>query len=375
MRDRRKIVILLGVLCAFLLTGCGKKKIDVMENLTVKFDGYNGHGTVELENAYAWENEAFEIAGIESVDDLQILTEALLIEGAVSYEVIPDEGLSNGDVVTVKATINENVAENYDFKLVAPSEKVFTVENLPEIETVDLFQNVDISYHGIAPYVTAELVDASADSYIGFKKFVLDKTDNLCTGDIITVTAEVDEEEMTNAGYIAEQTTKEFIVPELDKYVEMLDEIPEETISKMNKQFEDAISAQVANLWVEKESLVDANYVGCYMLKAKEDTTVSDYNLFYSVYKIDVKNSENEFSYYTYCRFKNIILLKDGTCSVDISDYTMPTGAGLFGRVSGEAFRKGKYYYLGYEDIDSLFNNCVTKNIEFYEYESMITEG
>lgn len=375
MRDKRKIVVLLSILCVMLLTGCGKKKINVMENVTVKFDGYDGYGTVELENEYAWENEAFEIAGIESIDGLNTLGEALVIEGAVSYEITPNENLSNGDVVTVKATIDESVLEGYDFILVTDDECKFTVENLPKLESIDLFENISVEFQGIAPYLKVQIIDANTDYYKGVRKYTVDKTESLNIGDSVTVSAECDEEQMQSAGYMAEYFEKEFVVPETDRYVMNIDEIPEETISKMNKQFEDAISAQVANRWAEKESLIGANYVGCYMLTAKEGADVSDYNLFYSIYKIDVKNSENEFSYYTYCQFKNIIILKDGTCSVDISDYTMPTGSGFFGQTSGEAFSKGKYYYLGYEDIDSLFNNCVTKNIEFYEYESTLTEG
>ena len=52
----------------------------------------------------------------------------------------------------------------------------------------------------------------------------------------------------------------------------------------------------------------------------------------------------------------------------------MPTGSAFFGMVNGEAFTKGSYYYNGYEETDSLFNNCVTKNIEQYEYESSVAE-
>ena len=33
---------------------------------------------------------------------------------------------------------------------------------------------------------------------------------------------------------------------------------------------------------------------------------------------------------------------------------------------------QGSYYYYGYEETDLLFNNCVTKNIEQYEYESTV---
>lgn len=61
------------------------------------------------------------------------------------------------------------------------------------------------------------------------------------------------------------------------------------------------------------------------------------------------------------------MILADGTCSVDLTNYDMPLGSGFFGRVSGEAFRKRSYYYEGYEEIDSLFNNCVSANIEKYE--------
>ena len=93
-----------------------------------------------------------------------------------------------------------------------------------------------------------------------------------------------------------------------------------------------------------------------------------------NIYKISVENSENNFDFYTYCRFKDIIVLADGTCSVDLTNYTMPTGSAFLGMVNGEAFTKGSYYYNGYEETDSLFNNCVTKNIEQYEYESSVAE-
>ena len=112
MNVQKKIVVTVVIL-AVVLTGCGKKKIDVMEGLTVKFDGYDGYGTAELENEYLWENEAFEIAGIESIQGLETFAEALVIESAVSFEMVPDDNLSNGDEVTVKAIINQSALEQY----------------------------------------------------------------------------------------------------------------------------------------------------------------------------------------------------------------------------------------------------------------------
>ena len=51
----RKIIVFVMLSLAALLTGCGKKKIDVTENLQVSFEGYDGYGTARLENEYFWE--------------------------------------------------------------------------------------------------------------------------------------------------------------------------------------------------------------------------------------------------------------------------------------------------------------------------------
>lgn len=376
MKRRRNFEILFFVLLATmgLLTGCGKKRIDIMEDIIVRFDGYDGYGTAKLENEYSWEAEAFEAAGIESIDGLDSLGNALNIELAVQYELVPDSGLSNGDQVTVKASISDTMLEGYDFELISKEERTFTVSGLKEIQEVDLFENVDIEFSGIAPYAKAQIVNSNTDSYPGVIRYSLDKENNLKVGESITLSVEYDEERLHMTGYKAIEDKKEFVVPELDKYVASIDEIPQDTLDKMTKQLEDALHAQVANAWVEKDTLESIKYVGSYLLRPKENQAVFENNILYNIYKVSVKNSENTFEFYTYCRFKDIIVLADGTCSVDLTNYTMPTGSAFFGMTSGEAFQKGSYYYYGYEETDSLFNNCVTKNIEQYEYESTVTK-
>ena len=49
-------------------------------------------------------------------------------------------------------------------------------------------------------------------------------------------------------------------------------------------------------------------------------------------------------------------------------------GFDAVGTASGEAFTKGKFYYQGYEDPDSMFNNLITANIDAYKYESTVKE-
>lgn len=104
---------------------------------------------------------------------------------------------------------------------------------------------------------------------------------------------------------------------------------------------------------------------------AKPGIDVENKNIYYGIYKLSISSGENEFSYYMYCTFQNLMLLPDGTCSVDLTDYSIPeVSVDFWGEIQGEGFKSGDYYYAGYEDLDSLFNHCVTKNIEWYEYES-----
>lgn len=326
-KKKRVGLICLMVVMAALLTGCGKKKIDIMEGLTISFDGYDGYGAATLENEYSWEAEAFEAAGIKSIDGFDTFAHAVIIEGSVSYEVTPKENLSNGDEVTVKAKIDQEALEEYDFELIAEKEKTFTVTGLKEIKEVDLFENIEVEFSGIAPYASAQIINPNTDYYPGVKRYLLDKEANLNVEETVILSVEYDEEKLHMAGYTATEDKKEFVVPKLDSYVMNISEISQDMFDKMTRQLEDALHAQVARSWEEKDSLKSIKYVGSYLLKPKENQMVYDNNILYNIYKVNVENSEGKFEYYTYCRFKNIMVLADGTCSVDLTDYDVPTGS------------------------------------------------
>lgn len=355
------------LLLSCVMTGCGRQSIDVMEEIEVSFNGVDGYGTADVLNTYKWEDAAYEAMAGGDEADFSVMEAMTWLEGAVSFELSPKENLSNGDEVTVTAVVDNDTAKEYDLALKG-GEKKFTVEGLQEPQELDLFENIDVQFNGIAPYITASInygsVSVDAD-------YSIDKTTDLSPGDTVTVTATYDEEGLIQKGYLVNADTKEYVVPESAKYVTQLSEIPEKTIDKMNRQFEDAMRAYVANNWVEAESLKSIDYVGNYLLTAKTGVDVDNKNIYYGVYKLSISSGENEFSYYIYCTFWNLMLLPDGTCSVDLTDYSIPeVSVDFWGEVQGEGFKSGDYYYAGYEDLDSLFHHCVTKNIEWYKYEA-----
>lgn len=359
------------------LAGCGKKQIDVMEGIELEFDGVNGYGTVRIADDSVWEEAALEAAGLnEEMDSddeakaIHAIQGVFAIESAVKYEISPKDNLSNGDEVTVSVKVNNESLEKYKIELTG-KEKKFKVEGLKEVEKIDLFAGVEVKFEGLSPYVKAAVSTQNADNVISVR-YTIDKNQNLKIGDTVVVTAEFDAEKLLKQGYIAEADTKEFVLSECDRYVTELADIPSEKVDKMNKQFEDAFRARVANGWKNKDSLKSIEYIGAYLLTEKEGFNGGTKNMYYGVYRISVSTDEQEFSYYSYCQFKDIIILKDGTCSVDLTQYKMPSGASFFS--SGETFKKDNLTYEGYEELDSLFNNCVTKSIENYEYESSVKE-
>ncbi|MDE6053879.1 MAG: hypothetical protein K2G55_08980 [Lachnospiraceae bacterium] len=371
---KRKLSKMLAIgaflgLMAGTMTGCGKTEIDVMEGLTVEFNGIDGQGTASLSNKYFWEEAAFEAAGISDSEDLSILGKMAAIEEAVSYEVSPKENLSNGDEVTVRADVDNETAGEYKIKFTA-EEKKYTVKGLKEIEQIDLFENIDVEFQGIAPYVKAYIKNGSSNLPV-YVSYRLDNNEGLSAGDTVTVTAEYDAGQLLERGYTAGDGTRGFVVPECDSYVTGLSQIPDDTMAKMKKQIEDAIQAKG---W---DTVTGVEFAGNYFLSLKPGMNGSDYNTVYVLYKIedvDMENPDEKLYFYTYRKFSNLVLLKDGTCSVDLSRYEMPSGSVFSKRVfSGDIFWRGDYYYEGFQDMDTMFNKCVTKNIESYEYESNVT--
>lgn len=373
MRGRISKLAAAGAIFVFLavnMTGCGKTEIDVMENIEVRFDGLDGSGTAWIANEYYWEDAAFEAAGFNDSEDISVLGDMMKIEEAVSYELSSDKELSNGDEVTVRAVVDNEAVKKYKFRLNG-GEKKFTVDGLREIEKVDLFKDVDVTFEGIAPFVRAGIKNGGS-SYPVYVKYSIDKDKGLDAGDTVTVTAEYDEGQMLEKGYVAEEGTKEFAVPDCDRYVTELSAVPADTMDKMKKQIEDKIQADGGG------SVKEMDFLGNYFLTLKDGVDSSSHNLLYVVYKVvedDMENQGETFSYYRYGQFENLILLKDGTCSVDLAMYKVPTGSAFSKNIySGEIFFRGNYYYCGYEDLDTMFNNCVVSKIEYYEYESNVTE-
>lgn len=353
------------------LTGCGSKTVDVNKYIDFEYTGYNTVGsavyTIDIETLVDENQEAFDLDDDSSEKAFDKVVERLSEELTGSAENITN--LSNGDKIAFKwdDVDVEKLEERYPVKLNI-SDIEFTVEGLEEPEMFNPFDYVTVVYEGIAPNGYASI---NVDSDIPVKgiSFEMDNYSKLSNGDTIKVTAEGSYDDIDSCcleyGMKAEETENTYTVEGLSSYAMSLDEIPEDTLTKLDKHAMDTLNAHVAKKWSDASSFVGAKLVGNYFLFPK-DSSLDAYtnNYLYFVYEVTAKSmdSKKEFKYYYHSYYTDIMILDDGTCSFDLGSLS----------TTDTTFNKENYYYYGYESLDTLFNKQVTARIDTYDYESTV---
>lgn len=387
-RNFKAILVSFTAVCMFAgLTSCGKETVDVTADAGISVSGYDGHGTAVVEKG-DWLSKTEKTYGQGmSFMDLATLEDSLY--GAVEYSISPSENLSNGDEVTLTIDVDNSALENYDFKLKG-GEKKITVKGLDEVEEFDPFENVTVNFSGMSPNGTVSVDTSSAKSGINLT-YTFDKTTGLKNGDEVTLSVSAPndtnlDEYCENNGKSIKETEKTYTVEGLASYAQTIEDIPEDMKSKMLAQAEDAIKAKC--IWDEQGTtgvLKSLEYLGDYYLTGKEGFDASPYNKIYCVYRGDVEfnalkrhgdgktKETGTASFYTYYYYDNIVIMPDGTCSVDLSDGELASYS--YETDYGYEFWGATFYKLhGKENLDSVFSDCVTPQIDKYNYENTVKE-
>lgn len=371
---------------ALLMTGCGRTAVNLNDYVTVNYEGYNTVGVAEYDFDYEKMIEdnpkAFGLSKDHSSDDtIEVLFD---INQYIDGGLDKTEELSNGDTINFKWDISNEEAlnENYPISL-EYSDITINVEGLDEPESFDPFANVKVTFSGIAPNGTVS-IDSNEKGELDELVYTADVNEGLSNGDKVKVKVDSYSDSLNEYclkyGKVPSATEKEYTVEGLASYVMSLDKIPKEVLDKMDTHAQDTFKAHVASAWNDSETLKNITLIGNYFVYPKDSINVYTQNYLYFVYKIDAENMDDKekkgqtFSYYYYSYFKDIMILEDGICSYDLNEMTVPQGSSFFGSVSGEAFSTGDHYYIGYKDLDSLFNKQITSKIGEYSYESTVEE-
>lgn len=173
--------------------------------------------------------------------------------------------------------------------------------------------------------------------------------------------------------------TKEYTVEGLPTYITKIEDIPEDMMDKMKAQAEDVFNAESAK-WKAGASVESVTYIGSYMMTKKKGDSWGDNAKIYLVYNIGAMEQnedmgvENHFNYYYTVGFDDITKLPDGTSTMDLTDYTVPYSSFRRDVEWNVGWFEHYYTYTGYETIDNLFNDCIGKYVDQYNYESTVED-
>jgi hypothetical protein len=372
----KKSIVVGIIVLALGITGCGALKpepqeVDLEDYLSYEFSGYDGEGIAEFVLDYD--------GMIDDSENLERCNPAKLRD-AISVSLSQADGLSNGDEIRVEWDVDaEDLEEEYnvDFKFDTVE---ITVEGLEIRPEFDPFEYMEVSYSGIAP--SGYISISSASTPIGTINYSASATSGLRNGDTVTITAYsssyIDLVDLAlEYDYQLTSDTMEYTVSGLDEYIDSIDDINDEALSMLQEQAVNAFYASTN--WTDEETVNSVTYDGMYLM-CKRDTSTSwgAENICYIVLKVNASNPNVEsFEYYYYVSYENLVLLNDGTVTVNTSYYDVPYGSSFFGNISGTAFNiegGGDYYYVGYQELNNLYMNEIQNNLVDYEYETTYAE-
>ena len=348
---------------------------DPFEDLDYTITGYNGYATIEVSNKSESNNIGFKIEGAD------ILNESSLSK------------LSNNDKITVKAVIrdfytytDEELTDYCIENLLSKptrTEMEIEVKDLKDPKTIDLFgdEYLEISESGISGDGKLTLKSKKNNGIYYF----VSKSSYLSNGDEITVNAsnydldytdEYVQEELTNYclenfDAVPKEFTYTYTVKKLDYHATAVSQIPEDTMNLMKNTADDVRTAEFADS--EKESLISSDYLGAYLLHAKDIEAYPSYgeshNKIYLIYKNKVSNTDGEFTYYWYICYNNVQIKNNGTAYVDVTKYYNPST-----KNDGCLITKSGFYYPGYEKFDVLYEKLVNSKLDYYDCDSTVKE-
>ncbi len=369
------IAVVVVAIVALVVVKNQKKKVNINDYISVEYNGYETAGTAYVDFDETGFSEAVikaqgkKLKNVKSLDDLDWsdLTDLMgssnwdLID-SITFDVKPDSDLSNGDVVTVTASWNEDYEKKAGVKILS-KEQEFTVEGLEEVKEVDPFEDIEVTFSGTPPYVYPNWTNNSDDDYLRYLWFNFEDYDSLDVGDTVTLTVDESEENALANGYKFTQTSKEYIVSGVDSYVTSAADISADNLDSMKNEATDVLDAYFAN----NNSYIGNSgfsYEGSYYLVAKNSDTWGDTNVLYLVFSTTVTSAENAFEptvVYFPVKYTNIMALSDGSQSFN-----------TYGDIEGYTdleYDDGWYNVDGYTDGAQMFNDLVVTQKVDYTYE------
>ena len=244
-------------------------KLDPFEYTEVTFEGLNSQGKAVV--TFNRDKMVDDLMKQELNTDDEAEIEALLAEytayyDGMDYDCTPATSLSNGDTVTVTFTVNNIINDK-----VKSGSKSYTVSGLMEPTTIDIFENIEISYSGLSGKARAIVKVLNEDPLASECYFEIEPSYNLSSGDEIEVKISSGSIKKLSETHnvIPKVTSKKYIVPTLAEYITSIEQLPLDVIESFaNKFLNDNASAAKNEMGLSYDNF---RYYGSYYFVKKDE--------------------------------------------------------------------------------------------------------
>lgn len=412
--DPKKLAVPVAVAAVVVVGGVliatHKPTVNLNKYITLSAEGYNSIGTLDvefdtdkLEKDYGKKiAKNFQKAMKNHEEDtygLSNLAGSLYEGGETSLFVTycaegsadKTRNLSNGDVVTytwdgVNEQTKKEAEEMFGVKIKC-SDVTYKVSGLTAVNTFDAFDGVEVEFNGISPDGSATVNTLPTAEAAKGLYYTLDEQYNLANGDTVTVTVHSNRDDFSDCiekyGAIPAATEKTYTVEGLNEYVTDSDGLTDSVLVSLQNQAEDVLNAYIAKSWdSECVTLKGMSYLGYYILTPKnkdnygvsQDVIILPYQVTSHNHFEDDKGQvyDADVSYYWYIAFRNVSKDADGNIAGGLDDYY--TANASFDVKTGldDGWWEKYWSYDGYQTLDELYSNAVTRNVEDYNHQDNV---
>ena len=412
--DPKKLAVPVAVAAVVVVGGVliatHKPTVNLNKYITLSAEGYNSIGTLDvefdtdkLEKDYGKKiAKNFQKAMKNHEEDtygLSNLAGSLYEGGETSLFVTycadgsadKTRNLSNGDVVTytwdgVNEQTKKEAEELFGVKIKC-SDVTYKVSGLTAVNTFDAFDGVEVEFDGISPDGSATVNTLPTAEAAEGLYYTLDEQYNLANGDTVTVTVHSNRDDFSDCiekyGAIPAATEKTYTVEGLNEYVIDSDGLTDSVLVSLQNQAEDVLNAYIAKSWdSECVTLKGMSYLGYYILTPKnkdnygvyQDVIILPYQVTSHNHFEDDKGQvyDADVSYYWYIAFRNVSKDADGNIAGGLDDYY--TANASFDVKTGldDGWWEKYWSYNGYQTLDELYSNAVTRNVEDYNHQDNV---
>lgn len=412
--DPKKLAVPVAVAAVVVVGGVliatHKPTVNLNKYITLSAEGYNSIGTLDvefdtdkLEKDYGKKiAKNFQKAMKNHEEDtygLSNLAGSLYEGGETSLFVTycadgsadKTRNLSNGDVVTytwdgVNEQTKKEAEELFGVKIKC-SDVTYKVSGLTAVNTFDAFDGVEVEFDGISPDGSATVNTLPTAEAAKSLYYTLDEQYNLDNGDTVTVTVHSNRDDFSDCiekyGAIPAATEKTYTVEGLKEYITSTDGLTDSVLVSLQNQAEDVLNAYIAKSWdSECVTLKGMSYLGYYILTPKnkdnygvyQDVIILPYQVTSHNHFEDDKGQvyDADVSYYWYIAFRNVSKDADGNIAGGLDDYY--TANASFDVKTGldDGWWEKYWSYDGYQTLDELYSNAVTRNVEDYNHQDNV---